>query len=57
MKTKKKQETDLGWPPEVSLYEQAQAGCLESLNQLMERHEPLVLHAVKRQNLGGPGLR
>ena len=28
------------------------AGCQESLNQLMTKHEPLVLYAVKRQNLG-----
>jgi len=34
------------------LYEQAQGGCAESHNQLMVRHEPLVLYAVKRQNLG-----
>jgi len=52
MKTKKKQETDLGRPPEVSLYKQAQAGNQEILNQLMVRHEPLVLYAVNRQNLG-----
>ena len=52
MKTEAKKRTDLGMPPEVSLYEQAQDGCRESLNQLMERHEPLVRYAVKRQNLG-----
>ena len=52
MKKEGKEKTDLGWQPEVSMYEQAQAGCLESLNQLMERHEPRVRYAVKRQNLG-----
>jgi len=52
MKTERKERTGLGRQPEASLYEQAQAGCLESLNELMERHEPLVLYAVKRQNLG-----
>jgi len=52
MKKEGKDETGLGRHPEASEYEQAQAGCRESLNQLMKRHEPLVLHAVKRQNLG-----
>jgi RNA polymerase sigma factor (sigma-70 family) len=52
MKKEEKDETGLGRHPEASEYEQAQAGCRESLNQLMKRHEPLVLHAVKRQNLG-----
>jgi RNA polymerase sigma factor (sigma-70 family) len=52
MKTEKKEKTDLGWPPEVSLYEQAQQGCGDSLDLLMARHEPLVVYAVNRQNLG-----
>jgi RNA polymerase sigma factor (sigma-70 family) len=52
METEKKEQTGLGVHPETSLYEQAQAGCQESLNQLMVKHEPLVLHAIKRQNLG-----
>jgi RNA polymerase sporulation-specific sigma factor len=52
MKKEEKDETGLGRHPEASEYEQAQAGYRESLNQLMKRHEPLVLHAVKRQNLG-----
>jgi RNA polymerase sigma factor (sigma-70 family) len=52
MKIEAKKRTGLGKPPKASLYEQAQEGCQESLNQLMERHEPLVLYAVKRQNLG-----
>ena len=52
MKKAGKGQTGLGVAPEASVYEQAQTGCLESLNQLMERHEPLVLYAIKRQNLG-----
>ena len=52
MKKETKKRTGLRKPPEASLYEQAQEGCRESLNQLMERHEPLVRYAVKRQNLG-----
>ena len=52
MKTAAKKQTGLRMPPEASKYERAQEGCRESLNQLMKRHEPLVLHAVKRQNLG-----
>jgi len=52
MKSKEKRESGLGKHPEAKLFEQAQAGCRESLNQLMEKHEPLVLYAVKRQNLG-----
>jgi RNA polymerase sigma factor (sigma-70 family) len=52
MKSEEKQESGLGAQPEAKLYERAQAGCRESLNQLMDSHEPLVLYAVKRQNLG-----
>jgi RNA polymerase sigma factor (sigma-70 family) len=52
MKTAAKKQTGLRMPPEASKYERAQEGCRESLNQLMKRHEPLVLYAVKRQNLG-----
>ena len=52
MKSEEKREFGLGAQPEAKLYEQAQAGCRESLNQLMDSHEPLVLYAVKRQNLG-----
>jgi RNA polymerase sigma factor (sigma-70 family) len=52
MKKGKKKETDLGTPPEVSLYEQAQQGCGDSLDLLLMRHEPLVRYAVNRQNLG-----
>jgi RNA polymerase sigma factor (sigma-70 family) len=36
---------------EATLFEQAQAGCRESVNQLMEQHEGLVRYAVKRQLL------
>lgn len=52
MKIRAKKGADLRRQPEVRMYEQAQAGCRESLNQLMEKHEPLVLYAVQRQNLG-----
>lgn len=53
MKAEKKKGTDLGSQPEVSLYEQAQKGCQDSLDLLMARHEGLVVHVVNRQNLGG----
>jgi RNA polymerase sigma factor (sigma-70 family) len=36
---------------EATLFEQAQAGCSESVNMLMEQHERLVRYAVKRQVL------
>jgi RNA polymerase sigma factor (sigma-70 family) len=36
---------------EATLFEQAQAGCRESVNQLMEQHERLVRYAVNRQLL------
>ena len=52
MKSEEKRESGLGAQPEARLFGQAQAGCRESLNQLMEKHEPMVLYAVKRQNLG-----
>ena len=52
MKKAGKRKTGLGELPEARLFKQAQAGCRESLNLLMESHEPLVLYAVKRQNLG-----
>ena len=38
-------------PTEATLFEQAQAGCIESVNQLMEQHEGLVRYAVSRQQL------
>ena len=52
MKNKKKGESGLEAQPEARLYEQAQRGCQASLNLLLERHEPLVVYAAKRQNLG-----
>ena len=36
---------------EATLFEQAQAGCRASVNQLMEQHEGLVRYAVNRQLL------
>jgi RNA polymerase sigma factor (sigma-70 family) len=36
---------------EATLFEQAQAGCRESANLLMEQHERLVRYAVNRQQL------
>jgi len=38
-----------GRDPETTLFQQAQAGCWESLNQLMSRHEKLVHWVVQRQ--------
>jgi RNA polymerase sigma factor (sigma-70 family) len=52
METGVKRKTGFGGHPEARLYEQAQVGCRESLDQLMARHEPLVIYAVNRQNLG-----
>lgn len=52
MKSEQKGSADLGLVPEVSVFEQAQGGCEASLNLLLERHEPLVKYAAKRQNLG-----
>jgi len=52
MKKAGKKKSGLGLPPEARLFEQAQGGCKESLELLMIRHEPLVIYAVKRQNLG-----
>jgi len=37
------------WETEATLYEQAQGGCSESLNELMGRHEGLVRLIVQRQ--------
>ena len=52
MKTQGRGKTDLGMMSEASLFEQVQAGCQESLNLLMSRHESLVWYGVKHQNLG-----
>jgi RNA polymerase sigma factor (sigma-70 family) len=38
-----------GRDPETTLFEQAQAGCPASLNELLQRHEGLVHHVVQRQ--------
>jgi RNA polymerase sigma factor (sigma-70 family) len=39
--------------PEATQFIQAQAGCAESLNQLMARHDGLVQAVVRQQVLGG----
>jgi RNA polymerase sigma factor (sigma-70 family) len=39
-------------PPEATQFIQAQAGCVESLNQLMTRHDGLVQAVVRQQVLG-----
>jgi len=41
-----------GIPPEATQFIQAQAGCAESLNQLMTRHDRLVQAIVRQQVLG-----
>ena len=41
-----------GQPTETALFHRAQAGCRDSLNRLMARHEHLV-HAVVRQQVLG----
>jgi len=43
------EESGLGEIPEATLFEQAQAGCQDSLNALMARHERLVHLVVQRQ--------
>jgi RNA polymerase sigma factor (sigma-70 family) len=40
-------------PTEATQYEQAQAGCQESLNRLLTHHEGLVYFVVQRQELYG----
>jgi RNA polymerase sigma factor (sigma-70 family) len=45
-------ESGFGSPPEAALFYQAQAGCRDSLNQLMTRHEGLVQVVVRQQVLG-----
>lgn len=40
---------DSSWRTEATLFEQAQAGCTASLNELMQRHEGLVHLVVQRQ--------
>ena len=53
MKNEKRVKSGLGAHPEARLFEQAQNGSGESLDLLMARHEPLVVHVASRQNLGG----
>ena len=43
---------DPGLPAGVVLFQQAQAGCRDSLERLMAEHEALVHHIVRRQALG-----
>jgi len=52
MKKAGKKKSGLGLPPEARLFEQAQGGCQDSLDLLKAKHEPLVIYAVNRQNLG-----
>jgi len=52
MKNEKMKESGLGGHPEARLFKQAQGGCQDSLNLLLVRHEPLVVYAASRQNLG-----
>jgi RNA polymerase sigma factor (sigma-70 family) len=47
------EEGGFSWPTEATDYEQAQAGCQESLNRLLAQHEGLVRYAVNRQELYG----
>lgn len=49
----KQKGSDHGERAEVTLFEQAQGGCRESLDELMERHEGLIHYTVKRQRLYG----
>jgi RNA polymerase sigma factor (sigma-70 family) len=52
MHTQHHKMDDPGPPAEVVLFRQAQAGCRESLNELMETHDGLVHAVVRRQVLG-----
>jgi RNA polymerase sigma factor (sigma-70 family) len=52
MNDKKRAMGGPGQPTEAALFSQAQAGCRDSLNRLMARHEHLV-HAVVRQQVLG----
>ena len=45
----RKEMSGFGVRPETTLFMQAQAGCAESLNELMEEHEGLVHLVVRRQ--------
>jgi RNA polymerase sigma factor (sigma-70 family) len=48
-----KEAGGFSWQTEATHYEQAQAGCQESLNRLLAQHEGLVRYAVNRQELYG----
>jgi RNA polymerase sporulation-specific sigma factor len=45
----RKEMSGFGVRPETTLFMKAQAGCAESLNELMEQHEGLVHLVVRRQ--------
>ncbi len=49
MSGNQKEASGPGVRPETTLFAQAQAGCAESLNTLMEQHEGLVHLVVRRQ--------
>lgn len=53
MTSDQNEEQGLGLPSEASLFGQAQVGCRDSLNALMERHAELVPYVVNRQNRWG----
>jgi RNA polymerase sigma factor (sigma-70 family) len=55
MKIEKDKESGFRLPAEATFYQEAQAGCQESLNGLMAEHEGLVHYAVNRQELYGIG--
>lgn len=44
-----KEGRGFGIGPETILFTQAQAGCTESLNKIMERHEGFVHFVIQRQ--------
>ena len=56
---KNEQEGNLasGEHPEARLFEQAQGGCQDSLNLLLERHEPLVVVCGQAPEPGGSAVR
>ncbi len=49
MTRKEKEVSGFGIRTETTLFVEAQAGCTESLNELMERHEGLVHYVVRQQ--------
>jgi RNA polymerase sigma factor (sigma-70 family) len=52
MHSKRKKSDGSGPPTEAVLFRQAQVGCRESLNRLMEKHDGLVQAVVRKQVLG-----